>query len=311
MHKLKRKIRNPNHLVTFEASARHLSFTQAAVELNLSRVAVSQQIKALEEGIGVQLFHRLHRSLRLTNKGSRLYQITSSSLEKISDVVDEICLIDTSNQVTITTSTGFSTYWLLPNIGDFRNQYSQIDLRFLINDTYINLDEEEVDIAIRYGDYKHGNYHTTFLAREVISPVCSPSYTFKRGAPRDPADLLNEDLIQLDGSYDAQTRWESWFEQQGINSQKIARGMSVNTYVNLVQATLDGQGISLSGSPLLDRYLESGALIYVLDILPIERNAFYLMTPKGKPISAPASLLCNWICAQFSVPMHSPAVRNG
>ncbi len=102
-------------------------------------------------------------------------------------------------------------------------------------------------MAIRYGNFDPNNYVATFLESEFIAPVCAPSYVLLNGKPHTPADLQNENLIQLVGSYDAQTRWEKWFEKKQIKSKSTSNGITVNTYVNLVQATLEGQGVALLG----------------------------------------------------------------
>jgi LysR family transcriptional regulator, glycine cleavage system transcriptional activator len=295
MQRLRFKIPTPNSLVTFEAAARHLSFTTSAAELNVTRVAVSQQIKALETFLGVRLFERLHRALRLTHAGERYYETVSISLERILAVTEEIRQTESEKSITVTTTTGFSTYWLLPRIGEFRKRYPDIDLRFLISDKYLDLHSEGVNVAIRYGEGNWDNLEATFLLQEEIFPTCSARYFAGRKPLKEPLDLLNETLLHLEGRYDSQTRWLPWFREHGLEMEVLAPGISVNTYTNLVQATLDGQGISLIGPPLTQRYLDDGTLVRPIEVPSLKRRAFYLALPKGQPVSASAQSFCNWI----------------
>ena len=174
MQSLRSKLPPPNALVAFEAAARHLSFTSAAGELNVTRVAVSNQVKQLEEFLGVELFVRLHRTLRLTTAGDILGRRLSTSLGEIAATVEAISQDQGNLRLTITTSTGFVTYWLLPRISDFRSRHPDVDLRFLVSDSYINLESEGVDVAIRYGSGSWRGLRVERLLTEVVFVVCSP-----------------------------------------------------------------------------------------------------------------------------------------
>lgn len=292
---LRSKIPSPNWLVTFEAAARCLSFTRAAEELNVTRVAVSQQVKALEGFLGAQLFERLHRSLRLTRAGEQYHRVIAASLQSILTATYEIQKSQKRKVVTVTTTTGFATYWLLPRIGDFRRLHPDIDLQFLIADTYLDLAVNEVDVAVRYGDGEWPNVHAAFLLREEIYPLCSRSYMEGRAALEHPKDLLDERLLHLDGPYDPDTRWLGWFRRNGVDLDHPPQGLRVNTYTNLVQAALDGQGIALIGPPLMERFLEGNVLVRPIAAAAIQRRAFYLVLPGDQPPNAETSIFCDWI----------------
>ncbi len=296
MQTLRANLPTPNHLVTFVSAARHLSFTRSAEELNVSRVAVSQQIKALEAFLGVALFHRLHRALSLTQAGEAYFEEVSQSLERIKVATQAIRAAEDRNRITVTATTGFTTYWLMPRIGEFRALHPEIDLRFLISDKYLDLHTENVDVAIRYGDGDWDNLDCTFLQRERIFPVCSTTYLAGRERFSKPEDLLNENLLFLEGRYDEQTRWPVWFREQGVEVEKISQGITVNTYSNLVQATLDAQGIALVGPPVIEQFLNNGTLIRPLNIPAIRRRAFYLATPARPNHKSRATVaFCNWV----------------
>jgi LysR family glycine cleavage system transcriptional activator len=283
-------------LVTFVSAARHLSFTRSAEELNVSRVAVSQQIKALEAFLGVTLFHRLHRALSLTQAGETYFEEVSQSLERIKAATQAIRAAEDRNRITVTATTGFSTYWLMPRLGEFRALHPEIDLRFLISDKYLDLHTENVDVAVRYGDGDWDNLDCTFLQRERIFPVCSNTYLAGRERLSKPEDLLNENLLFLEGQYDEQTRWPVWLKEQGVEVETIPQGVTVNTYSNLVQATLDAQGIALIGPPVIEQFLNNGTLIRPLNIPAIQRRAFYLATPANSNHKSRATTaFCNWV----------------
>ncbi len=296
MYRLRFDLPVPNQLVTFVVAGRYLNFTKAAEDLNISRVAVSQQIRMLEEFLGIQLFRRLPRALTLTPDGETYLKVVSQSLEQIATATKNIQSTEKRNGLTVTSTTGFSTYWLVPHIGEFRAMHPDIDLRFLVSDSYLDLRQENVDVAIRYGDGHWKNLDCTFLQRERIFPVCSPTYFKDRPRLVHPDELLGETLLHLEGDYDPQTTWSVWFEGQGVEFDVLQQGISVNTFTNLVQATLDGQGIALIGPPLIMRFLQNGALIRPIDVPETPRRAFYLATPKGaKSQSHGASVFCDWI----------------
>lgn len=298
MQGLRSQIPPPNNLVAFEAAARHLSFTKAADELLVTRVAVSQQIKSLEQFLGTQLFNRLHRALSLTTEGERLYDVVSTSLHRILAVTTAIRDRNTDNQVTVTASTGVTTFWLLPRIGEFRTRHADFDLRFLVSDTYLDLSAGGADVAIRYGDGRWPGCNLTFLTKERIYPVCSPQYLDGRKI-RAIQDLANETLLFLEGRYDPQTKWSVWFREHGVDVSEDLKGIHLNAYTNLVQATLEGQGIALIGPPLVDSFVASGALTRVLDVPPVDRRNFYLALPKDTVPNTATVAFCEWVVSEF------------
>ena len=298
MQSLRSRLPPPNNLVAFEAAARHLSFTKAAEELNVTRVAVSQQVKSLEEFLGTQLFNRLHRALSLTIEGERLFEVVSTSLHRILGVTATIRDHKTDHRVTVTVSTGVATCWLMPSIGDFRSRYPDFDLRFLVSDMYLDLSAGGADVAIRYGDGRWPGCDLTFLTKERIYPLCSPNYLNGRkiGAIED---LVNETLLFLEGRYDPQTKWSVWFREHGVDVSEDLKGIHLNAYTNLVQAAVEGQGIALIGPPLADSYVAKGSLVRVLNIPPVDRRNFYLALPKDSAPTAATRAFCEWVQSEF------------
>jgi LysR family glycine cleavage system transcriptional activator len=209
------------------------------------------------------------------------------------------------NSVTISATTGFSTYWLMPRIGEFRKCHPKTDLRFMISDRYLDLALEDIDLAIRYGTGDWPGLRATFLLQERIFPVCSKNYFAGRKRLQEPHELLQETLLHLEGRYDSQTRWLTWFRDHGLEVEDSPQGIRVNTYTNLVQATLESQGISLIGPPLIQKYLDDGELVRPLEIAATLRRAFYLVTPQHQDLALPATIFCDWIKEVANSETHS------
>lgn len=298
MQALRFQLPPPNALVTFEAAARHLSFTAAASELNVTRVAVSRQIKALEENLSTALFRRLHKRLCLTADGADYYQSVSKALNSIAATTVELRRRKPSNRLTVTTTVGFSSYWLMPRIGSLRKRFPEIDIRVLVSDIVIDLEEEGIDVAIRYGAGNWPGSRVTFLLQEEIFPTCSESYFQGRQILEAPCDLLNETLLHLEGPYDEQVTWRWWFESQGIKGFEKRSGFAVNSYSHLVQAVLEGQGIALVGPPLLTPFFRKGILMRPIDVPPVKRKAFHLVVPASQAPSQGVGAFCQWVIDQ-------------
>lgn len=298
MQKLRYKLPPPNLLITFEAAGRHLSFTKAAAELNVSRVAVSQQIRALERFLGLPLFQRLQRSIQLTRVGERYHLAISDALEGALRATVEISRRSESNIVNVGATPGFMIYQLSPRLGEFTTAHPDIELRFIVSDLIVGFDEN-IDVAIRYGAPPFEGADSTFLARYLISPTCSSTF-LPSGTTLGPADLLEYPLLYLEGPYDERARWATWFRNQGIDIAKAKPGITLNSYTSLVQAALDGQGFALIGPPMIDRFLSNGTLIQPVSAPPVERHAFHLLLPKSSMPSLAARGFADWVKGLFA-----------
>lgn len=285
-----------NYLVAFEAAAKHANFTEAARNLNVTRTAISHQVKAIEEFVGKPLFHRLNRSVRLTPAGEKLYTVVSRSLEEILDTVNEIENDVPDNSVTVTMTTGFSTYWLLPRITGFREQHPEIELKLVVTDRYVNLEEENVDVAIRYYRDDLIDPNARPLLRQLVAPTHSPLYKTTIDETSSAEDLLDERLIFLEGrKFDARSKWRSWFRQQGVHVSKMPRGLSVDNYANLIRACEQGEGFALLGPPLVTDQLMAGTLLQPMHHDLISIGSFRLKFGSGRNTSAVVSRFADWI----------------
>lgn len=300
MQNLRNKIPPLRSLIAFEAAARKLSFTKAAEELAVTQVAISRQIKQLEEYVGQPLFHRLNRAVSLTPEGIILHKSVIDGLSEIANTVVDIQQNAFSNNLMVGTTTAFSAYWLMPRIAEFCKLFPEIDLRFSVTDNCVNLKPAGIHISIRYG---HGNWpglDSLHLCDSDVLPLCSPSYWKDRPLLNDPQDLLSEFLIDFD--YIIDSRWESWFKNLGYNFNRDPAHISIDAYTSMVNATLSGQGIALLGAPLVNEYITNGALICPINIEPQKlAGGYYLVTPKTSDPCPALHSFRDWIIENISV----------
>ena len=295
MKSLRSRLPSPNALIAFEATARHLSFTIAAKELNVTRAAASSQVKQLENRLGVKLFDRIHRSLRLTPAGEVLARRISQSLEDIASTAEAIAAPESEGQLTVTSSPSVMAYWLLPRINEFLDSHPDVQFRYLVTEEYVNLIAAGVDVGIRYGDGDWESTTSTKLAEVEHFPICSPKYIGDRYLQSDPHALLNEHLLHLVAPYETQMRWSTWFHSQGIETEPLVRGSFYDNHHSLVQAVLQGQGIALLGLPLLSSQLASGELVRPIECPSTFHRDMWLVEPMGAKRTQISEAFCRWI----------------
>src|ERR1700730_1586366 len=183
----------------FEAAARNLSFTKAAEELFITQSAVSRQIKALEDQLGVMLFERRPRALVLTEHGQALYRVTVDVLERLQAGIDQLKTASRTRQLSITTTTGFASLWLIPRLQRFTGLHPDIDVRISATSDALNLERSLVDLAIRYCPPETAPEGATRLFGEEVLRVCSPSLLRNRSRPlKRPLDLKGHTLLHFD-----------------------------------------------------------------------------------------------------------------
>ncbi|MEQ8652006.1 MAG: LysR substrate-binding domain-containing protein [Kiloniellales bacterium] len=296
MANLRRRLANLPALVIFEAASRAQNFSRAAEELGVTRVSVSRQIADLEAALGAKLFHRGHRRVTLTQAGALLKSSVVPALTGIAETLDRIQRDSSDQRLSVTTTTAFATYWLMPRLGDFSARYPDVELNLVVSDRYLDLEAERVDIAIRYSDVGVPETGSTGLCQEYLYPVYSPRYR-KRSPMRTSEDLLDEQLLHLSGSYRPQARWPHWFDRMGLAAPQESAGVVVNTYITMLQAAIEGQGVALAGSPLINRYIADGSLLTIAGIAPLPRDTYYLIDRTED--RADARLFATWMAEQI------------
>jgi LysR family transcriptional regulator, glycine cleavage system transcriptional activator len=249
-------------LVAFEAAARHLSFTRAGAEIALTQSAVSRQIQALEERLGVALFRRLHRSLALTEEGRAFFQATSSALADLDRATRVLRRSDETRTVVVTTTPGFAGLWLIPRLSSFVAANPGVDVRISAGTALSHLERDGVDVAVRYQAIDASSRDSRLFG-ETVYPVCSPKLRRAAGADlKVPADLARQTLLRMepDGSNQLQD-WSLWLHAMGLADLRPAGVMHFSSYDQLIHAAVAGQGVALGRLPLIDQLVKTRKLV--------------------------------------------------
>ncbi len=274
----------------FEAAARNLSFTKAAEELFVTQSAVSRQIKALEDQLGVALFERRPRSLILTEAGHTLYRVTTDALDRLQNAIDQLGSVSRTRQLSVTTTTGFASLWLIPRLPRFTNLYPGIDVRISATTDMLNLERSLVDLAIRYCPPETVPKGTIRLFGEEILPVCSPALLRDHSRPplKRPQQLKDHTLLHFDypGAVKSFMDWGTWLSALGLGDLNPVGALQFSQYEQMIQAAINGQGVALGRQPLVNDLMRSGALVAPFENIVAGSRAYFLVespTASGKP----------------------------
>jgi LysR family glycine cleavage system transcriptional activator len=248
-------------LKSFEASARHLSFTRAGQELFLSQSAISRQIQQLEEQLGVPLFHRRVRSLLLTDAGQAYYREISEILQNLRDATRRLFLSQSDGVVTVTTTMTFASLWLVPRLADFQARHPEIPVHIAADNALRDLKKSGLDVSIRYCTRQMAGEGSIKLFGERVVPVCSPRLLARKALSK-PEDLGNFALLHYE---DPEGRgpwlsWDVWFEVMGMQPIRGKAELRFSHYDQLIAAAIDGQGVGLGRIPLVEELIRSGKL---------------------------------------------------
>lgn len=271
-----------NSLVAFEAAARHLSFTLAAQELNVTQGAISRQVRLLENYLGKTLFERTTRSIHLSPTASQYYETVRASLMQVAQATGEIRHWQGAQQVTVATSTAMASLWLLPKVSEFQRNNEDIDLRIIAYDQVKDFTRLDCDLALYYCRTPPQDMQVTPLFSEEVFPVCSPSYLSKHPALKTPEQLADCTWLWLEDPQRDWIGWTEWFQRLGLKSVEPRRRININSYSMLIQSALGGQGIALAWSNLIDNHLQTGALVRPIDTVLRSDAQFCLLEPKGQ-----------------------------
>jgi LysR family glycine cleavage system transcriptional activator len=285
---------------TFEAVARHRSFTLAADELCLTQSAVSRQIKTLEDALGLRLFRRLHRAIEATAEGQRLSEAVTRGLEDISACLAALGAAAKAPQITVSASVAFAWFWLMPRLERFGALQPDVDLRVLATDQPVLPGSGEVDVAVLFGSGQWEGLEARLLFGERVYPVCSPAYLRDHPELRRPEDMLDQTLLHLEygkpsfGGVD----WRTWLLRQGVNGQPVRRGLRFNSYPMVLQAAEGGHGVALGWSYVTDPLLAEGRLVCPVDRTVETQEGYYLCTSKESARTPRTNAFLEWIAAE-------------
>jgi LysR family transcriptional regulator, glycine cleavage system transcriptional activator len=271
-----------NALRAFEAAARHLSFNAAAEELNVTPAAISHQIKALEADLGVKLFRRLNRAVRLTDAGQACLPGLRDGFERIAAAVTRARQGDSLGLLTVTASPAIASKWLVPRLERFRAKHPQIDLRIDASMRMVDFVREDVHVGLRYGTGNYPGLHTELLLRSEIFPVCSPALLKGKHPLRKPEDLRHHTLIH-DETATLDPRgpdWAMWLRAAGISDIDTSHGLRFNQVALAMDAAIGGRGVTLARDVFAAADIAAGRLVQPFDkVMPADFAIYVVMPP--------------------------------
>lgn len=288
---MKKRLPPLNWLRSFEVSARHLNFTQAASELNMTQAAISQQIKGLESQLGVTLFKRLPRGLELTEAGMAYLPAVHESIQRLAVATDEIFGQGRSRLLTVRTNLVFFTNWLSPRLGKFRKLHPGIGLRFTSN-IWLDEREKDADMEIRYGKGNWRGFKSTRLSWDELIPVCSPALDSGLPLPESPESLSQHTLLHVLGYEEG---WGYWLNKTGFQHVMFDQGFQLDTLITALELAAQGQGIALGRTSLVADLIESGRLVAPFPQRVPTAEAFYLACPDNQYEHPHAEIFRAWL----------------
>ncbi|WP_295853648.1 LysR substrate-binding domain-containing protein [uncultured Xylophilus sp.] len=288
------------HLRAFEAVARHLNFRAASEELSLTQSAVSRQIQALEQEIGVPLFLRHTRAVELTGAGAQLLRVVATGLYAIDSVVRQVRQNAGRRSVAISTWASFASQWLIPRLEAFQRAHPDIDIRIDATDTKVDLDTADVDVALRYSTSARAPARAERLFGERLAVVASPWLLKSSAVLAVPADVGRFTLIEAGDLHHSPSMallsWHRWFEVHGLKRIEPRRWLYFNYAHQIAQAALAGQGVALARLPLVADSLATGDLVEALPGYRMDSPLAYwlLVGPRGAQ-RPEVRAFCDWL----------------
>ncbi|HHZ09302.1 MAG TPA: transcriptional regulator GcvA [Rhizobiales bacterium] len=287
-------------LRTLESAGRHLNFTRAADELRLTPAAVSYQVKEIEDQLGVVIFHRTSRTMRLTEAGRLLVEAAGEALDLVSRAAARARKLSRGLSVLkVTADAQFASKWLMRRVERFSAIHPGIELRFDISYELRDFDQDDVDVAIRFGTGRYPGLRAHRLFDNVIIPVCSPRL-LKSGLPlAEPRDLMKHTLVHIEWSRQGVTwpNWRMWMAAAGIDDFDDSRTVVFGTSGDAVQAAIDGSAVALADFAMVANDLSEGRLVrpFELGIRIPPEFAYFVVYPEASAGDPRIAAFRDWI----------------
>jgi len=290
-------------LRTFEAAARHLSFTRAADELHVTQAAVSHQIKALEEHLGALLFRRLNRRLLLTDEGQLLMPSVRRAFDELAAGVGRVRERCCGGTFTISTTPSIAANWLAARLGRFQALRPEFEIRLMATPRLIDFAREGVDCGIRYGFGAWPGLRAERLFGATLTPVCSPRLLEGPEPLSAPADLARHTLLH---ALDDMDDWRLWLRAAGAPNIDPQRGPKFETLPLALEAAVSGTGVAISRGPLAAEHLASGRLVRPFDLALPSECAYYFVVPEVSADQPKIRAFRDWLLAEISAAPGEP-----
>ena len=297
---MNRKLPPLNALRAFEAAARHLSISKAADELTVTPAAVSHQVKALEDVLGVQLFRRLNRALMLTDAGQLFLPGLRDGFDRLAQAVEKVGAQCEGGTLTVSIGPSFAAKWLVPRLDRFRAAHPDIDLRIDATDRLVDFARENADVGIRYGAGDYPGQRTERLFSDVAFPVCSPALCERPPALREPADLRGHTLLHVDWATLQETApsWRMWLLAAGVDDIDATRGPKFSQESLTVQAAVEGHGVALISNVLVADDLAARRLCRPFELSLPMSFAYYVVAPETTAARPKVAAFLDWVLAE-------------
>jgi len=284
-------------LRAFEAAARYLSFSKAADELHVTPAAVSHQIHALEQDLGVMLFHRMNRAIELTASGRVLLPGLTEAFTGIQSAVGRLRAHNDTGTLTVTASPSLAAKWLVLRLHRFQEQHSDIDVRISATDDVVDLTMGDFDLAIRYGCGKYPGLEVELLFTNEVFPACSPQLLSAGSPLRTPEDLSRHTLIH-DQAVERDPlvpTWPMWLKAAGVKNPPAGAGLTFNSISLALDAAVAGQGVVLAYSNIAAADLAAGRLVRLFSLALPDQFAYYIVTAPGAVERPKVRAFRNWL----------------
>jgi LysR family transcriptional regulator, glycine cleavage system transcriptional activator len=298
-----------NALKAFEAAARLASFRKAAGELNVSPAAISHQIKNLEAYLGVQLFHRQSRRMRLSDAGQAALPLLRDGFGRLAEAVQQMREEDRRPTLRVSAPPSLAAKWLVPRLSGYAALNPGLDIRLSATAALIDegpappatnggFHEEEADLAIRFGEGEWPGCRVEKLMDVSALPLCSPRLLKGKRPLRRPDDLRHHTLLHDDTDYAGRPEWRAWLAAAGVDGIDAARGPRFNQAALALDAAAEGQGVALTLEPLARADLAAGRLAAPFEVRLMLRPAYYLVCPEGAAEEPATAAFRQWLLAE-------------
>jgi LysR family transcriptional regulator, glycine cleavage system transcriptional activator len=273
-------------LTAFEAAARLGSFRLAAGELGITRSAVSHQVKALEQRLGVQLFRRDARRAELTQAGHTYFPAIREAFDQIEVQTRALRPSTSDNELTVQVYVTVALKWLIPRLHDFERRYPDMKVRLSTSYFDWDFDEKNVDAGFILARNRSPDHYYRPLFRSLLTPVCAPELLKGPNAIRSPQDLKKHKLLYV---YTAEEDWHLWLEAAGVTGIKLSDRLALDSYILAQEAAIEGRGVAMTIGPFASEEIKTGRLVQPFDLRVPHRhqwlfacNAEHRMKPKIK-----------------------------
>ncbi len=290
-----------NALRAFEAAARHLSFTRAAEELNVTPGAISQQIRQLEEFAGAPLFRRTGRQVLLTDAGQAALPLLTSAFEMMAEAVHHMRAPARRDRLMISSAPSFAAKWLAPRLERFQQQNPEAEVWISADMAMTDFNSSDIDLALRHGKGQYDGLRTEKIMSESVLPVCSPELLKGTHPLRTPADLAHYTLLHDESPENDPSRpdWNAWLKARGVTNVDANRGPRFTQSSLVVEAAASGRGVALAKYAIASGDLQSGRLVAPFaDGASDIDFAYWIVYPKWRTPSKLARTFMAWLKAE-------------